>query len=290
MGPATEISGGSAANTMVGVASFGGTAAFIGRVARRPARRRCSRHDLRAAGVTFDVAARGRRAEPTGRCLVIVTPDAERTMNTYLGACGRARPERRRRRARRRRAGARTSRATSGTSPTAKDAFRRAARVAHDAGSRVALTLSDAFCVDRHRAEFLELVEHEVDVLFANEAEITSLYEVDDVRRRAAAGAATTARSPRSPAARRARSIVARRRGARDRRASRSARVVDTTGAGDLYAAGFLYGLTHGYDLGTCGRLGALAAAEVISHLGARPEHVARRAGGARCSTERRWR
>jgi len=154
--------------------------------------------------------------------------------------------------------------------PDAKDAFRRAARTAHEAGNRVAFTLSDGFCVDRHREEFLELIEHEVDVLFANEVEITSLYEVgefDDALQLVHdhCEIAALTRSEKG-------SLIVTRDEVHLIDAHPVAQVVDTTGAGDLYAAGFLYGLTNGYDLGTCGRLGALAAAEVISHLGARPQ------------------
>jgi sugar/nucleoside kinase (ribokinase family) len=154
--------------------------------------------------------------------------------------------------------------------PDAKDAFRRAASTAHDAGNRVAFTLSDGFCVDRHRDEFLELIEHEVDVLFANEVEITSLYQVgefDDALQLVHdhCEIAALTRSEKG-------SLIVTRDEVHLIDAHPVARVVDTTGAGDLYAAGVLYGLTNGYDLGTCGRLGALAAAEVIGHLGARPQ------------------
>ena len=143
-------------------------------------------------------------------------------------------------------------------------------RTAHDAGNRVAFALSDGFCVDRHREEFLDLVEHDVDVLFANEAEITSLYEVgefDDALQRVHdhCEIAVLTRSEKG-------AVIVTRDEVHVVDAHPVAEVVDTTGAGDLYAAGFLFGLTHGYDLGTAGRLGALAAAEVISHLGARPQ------------------
>jgi sugar/nucleoside kinase (ribokinase family) len=267
MGPATEISGGSAANTMVGVASLGGTAAFVGRV-NQDQLGAVFGHDLRAAGVEYATAP-ANDGVPTGRCLIIVTPDAQRTLNTYLGASAHLGPA------------DLDAELLSGAQvlylegylwdePDAKEAFRSAARKAHDAGNRVAFTLSDGFCVDRHRDEFLDLIEHDVDVLFGNEAEITSLYEVDDfddalqqVYHHCEIAALT--RSAKG-------SVIVTRDSVHVVDAHPVDHVVDTTGAGDLYAAGFLFGLTHGYDLGTAGRLGALAAAEVISHLGARPQ------------------
>jgi sugar/nucleoside kinase (ribokinase family) len=266
MGPAVEISGGSAANTLVGVASLGGRAAFVGRVADDELGAVFG-HDIRAAGVEF-VAKPASGGAPSGRCLIMVTPDAQRTMNTYLGASAQLGP-------------ADVDHELIARAqvlylegylwdePDAKAAYRLAARTAHDAGNRVAFTLSDAFCVDRHRDEFLELVEHEVDVLFANEAEITSLYEVDqfdDALQRVQhhCEIAALTRSARG-------AVIVARDEVHVVDATRVGDVVDTTGAGDLFAAGFLYGLTHGYDLGTAARLGALCAGEVISHLGARP-------------------
>jgi sugar/nucleoside kinase (ribokinase family) len=275
MGPALEVSGGSAANSMVGISSFGGTAAFVGRVSDDQLGAVFG-HDIRAAGVEFTTApavASSAGGAPTGRCLIIVTPDAQRTLNTYLGASAQLGPDD-------------LDHELIGRAqvlflegylwdePEAKDAFRRAARTAHEAGNRVAFTLSDGFCVERHRAEFLELVEHDVDVLFANEVEITSLYEVDNfdaalqrVQHHCEIAALTRSEKGAVIVARDEIHVVD---------AHRVPALVDTTGAGDLFAAGFLYGLTHGYDLGTAGRLGTLAAAEVISHLGARPEQSLR--------------
>jgi sugar/nucleoside kinase (ribokinase family) len=267
MGPAVEISGGSAANTLVGVTSFGGSAAFVGRVADDELGVVFG-HDIRAAGVEFQ-AKPASGGEPSGRCLIVVTPDAQRTMNTYLGASAQLGP-------------ADVDHELIARAqvlylegylwdePDAKAAYRLAARTAHDAGNRVAFTLSDAFCVDRHRAEFVELVESEVDVLFANEAEITSLYEVDEFddalqRVQHHCEIAALTRSARG-------AVIVARDEVHVVDAHPVPEVVDTTGAGDQFAAGFLYGLTHGYHLGTAARLGALAAAEVISHLGARPE------------------
>ena len=267
MGPGTEVSGGSVANTMVGISSFGGSSAVLGRVADDQIGTVFG-HDIRAAGVHFANAPVA-DGMPSGRCLILVTPDAERTLNTFLGAAGEFGTED---------VAADLVADAQVTylegylwdTPEAKEAFRLAARLAHQAGQRVALSLSDSFCVDRHRADFLTLVDEQVDILFANEAELCSLYEVDDFdsalqRVNHHCEVAALTRSAKG-------SVVV----SGDEMhvidaAPVSGGVVDTTGAGDLYAAGFLYGFTHGYDLGTCGRLGAIAAAEVISHLGARP-------------------
>lgn len=267
MGPGTEISGGSAANTAAGLASFGARVGFVGRVCDDQLGAVFA-HDIRAIGVEFTTAPAPDGA-PTGRCLIVVTPDAQRTLNTFLGAASQLGP------------GDIDADIVAASAVTflegylfdqaeAKEAFRHAARLAHDAGNRVSLTLSDPFCVERHRADFRDLVEHQVDVLFANEDEICSLYQVDDFHTAArhVRGHCEIAALTRSEKG----SVVV--TGAAEHRvdAAQVDEVVDTTGAGDQYAAGFLYGLTHGYDLPTCGRLGALAAAEVISHLGARPE------------------
>jgi sugar/nucleoside kinase (ribokinase family) len=268
MGPGTEISGGSCANTMAGIASFGGRAAFIGRV-RDDQLGGVFAHDIRSSGVAFDAPAATVGA-PTGRCLILVTPDAERTQNTYLGAASELGPDE-----------VDGDLVAAGQvtyhegylfdQPLAKEAFRHAARYAHDAGRRVSLTLSDSFCVERHRDDFLALVEHDVDILFANEAEICALYEVDGFdaalqRVRHHCEVAALTRSAKGSVIINGDEVHV------IDAAPVPTGVVDTTGAGDQYAAGFLYGFTHGYDLGTCGRLGAIGAAEVIAHLGARPE------------------
>lgn len=268
MGPGTEISGGSAANTMVGVASFGGSAAFLGRVAADELGTVFA-HDIRAAGVDF-VNVPAAAGPPSGRCLILVTPDAERTLNTFLGAAAEFGPE-----------DVDPDLVASAQvtylegylwdQPRAKEAFRHAAALAHAAGRRVALTLSDGFCVDRHRADFLKLVEDDVDVLFANEAEICALYEVerfDDALQRVNHHCEVAALTRSAQGA----VVVSGDEVHVIDAGPVPGGVVDTTGAGDLFAAGFLYGFTHGYDLGTSGRLGAVAAAEVIGHLGARPE------------------
>lgn len=267
MGPAMEISGGSAANTIVGVSSFGGRAAFIGRVADDEFGRIFA-HDIKAAGVAF-LTPPATGSTPTARSLILVTPDGERTMNTFLGVSpelghGEIDPKL---------IAASQIIYLEGylfDRPEAKSAFRQAAALAAGAGRKVALTLSDGFCVDRHRAEFLDLIKSRVDILFANESEITSLYETnsfDEAASRVTADAelAVLTRSAKGA------TIIA--QGHRLQvPAYPVAHVIDTTGAGDLYAAGFLFGLASGADLEVAGRLGSLAAAEVISHMGARPE------------------
>jgi sugar/nucleoside kinase (ribokinase family) len=267
MGPGTEMSGGSAANTAAGLASFGATVGFVGRVCDDQLGAVFA-HDIRAIGVEFATAPASDGA-PTGRCLIVVTPDAERTLSTFLGAASQLGPED---------IDPEIVAASAVTflegylfdQDEAKEAFRHAARLAHEAGNRVALTLSDPFCVERHRADFRDLVEHQIDVLFANEQEICSLYEVDDFDDAAeqVRGHCEIAALTRSASG----SVIVTAGDAHLVDAAPVERVVDTTGAGDQYAAGFLYGLTDGRDLSTCGRLGALAAAEIISHLGARPE------------------
>ncbi|TWA95486.1 sugar/nucleoside kinase (ribokinase family) [Azospirillum brasilense] len=269
MGPGIEVSGGSAGNTMAGIASLGGKGAYIGKV-HGDQLGQVFRHDIRAAGVRFETAA-GHGGAPTARCLILVTPDAQRSMNTFLGACVELGPED-------------IDEALIANSqvtylegylwdpPRAKEAFRKAASTAHGAGRKVSLSLSDSFCVHRHHAEFLDLVEGHVDILFANEHEITALYRTDhfedalEAVKRLGKTAALT-RSEKGAVIVSGGEVV-------EVPASPVARVVDTTGAGDLYAAGFLYGYTRGMAPAVCGRIGALAAAEIISHVGARPDVV----------------
>ena len=268
MAPGVEASGGSAANTIAGIANFGARAAFVGKV-KDDALGRAFTHDIRAAGVAFEtrLAADG---PSTARSYIIVTPDGERTMNTFLGAAQHLNA-------------ADVDAATIAASgiiylegylwdpQNAKDAFLKAASVAHDAKRRVALSLSDAFCVDRWRDEFLQLMRSgTVDLIFANEAELHSLYQTSNFDAaiaglRADIGAAVVTRSEKG-------CLVIGTDGVEAVPAFPVERVIDTTGAGDLFAAGFLSGLARAADDRTCGRLGALAAAEVIQHLGARPE------------------
>ena len=267
MGPATESSGGSAGNTMAGIASLGGTGGYIGKV-RDDLLGTVFRHDITAIGVRFDTPA-ATAGPGTARCLILVTPDGQRTMSTYLGACVDLGP-------------GEIDAALIGAAqvtylegylfdpPKAQEAFRAAAAIAHRAGHRVALSLSDPFCVARHRAAFRELVAGEIDILFANEAEICSLYETDDFAQAAAAvrGHVAIAALTRSAHG----SLILADGAAYDIAAAPVEHVIDTTGAGDLYAAGFLYGLTRGLALPMCGTVGSLCAAEIISHVGARPE------------------
>jgi adenosine kinase len=268
MGPAVEMSGGSAANTIVGLASFGARAAFVGKV-KDDGLGRVFSHDIRAAGVTFDPAPAPDGAA-TGRCYVLVTPDGERTMNTYLGAAQNLHA-------------ADIDVEMIAASAViylegylwdpkhAKEAFLKAAKIAHEAGRKVALTLSDAFCVDRWRDEFLRLMRSRtVDLIFANEAELHSLYQTADFNTaiaalRADSAVAVVTRSEKG-------CLIVSRDGTEAVPAFPVERIVDTTGAGDLFAAGFLFGLAQGADDRICGRLGALAAAEIIQHIGARPE------------------
>ncbi len=267
MGPGVEMSGGSAANTMAGLAAMGGRGAFIGKV-RDDQLGAVFAHDIRAAGVRFDTPPASDGA-PTARCLVVVTPDAQRTMGTFLGASVELGPDD---------VDDDLVAAAQITylegylwdPPGAKQAFRKAQRIAHANRRRVALSLSDPFCVERHRAEFAELVAAHVDILFANEAEITSLYEVDsfDDALQEVRGHCEVAALTRSEKG----SVVVRGGEVHVVDAHPVDPVIDTTGAGDLYAAGFLFGLTRGRGLAECARLGGVAAAEVISHIGARAQ------------------
>ena len=269
MGPGIEMSGGSAANTMVGVASFGGSARYLGRV-RDDQLGAVFGHDISSVGVGFTNPPAD-TGPATGSCLILVTEDGQRTMNTFLGASSLFGPE-----------DVDHDVVRSGKilylegylfdRDEAKAAFQLAAQVAHDAGRTVSLTLSDSFCVDRHRREFRELLDSHVDLLFANEAEICSLYEVDqfdlalaEVRKECDIAVITRSEAGSTIVSGDQTIHVA---------ADPVATVVDTTGAGDLYAAGFLFGQVRGLDLETCGRLGSLAAAEVISHVGARPQRA----------------
>lgn len=267
MGPGIEVSGGSAANTIAGIALLGGRAGFVGKVADDELGK-TFRHDIRAAGVVFETIPLS-GGEPTARSMILITPDAQRTMNTYLGASIELGPEDV--------DPALIARAQVTylegylwDPPRAKEAFRRALAIAHGNGRKVALTLSDAFCVERYRDEFLELVERHIDILFANEHEIAALYRVksfDDALQKVRGHCEIAALTRSEKGA-----VIVSNSEVHVIDAVRPPEVVDTTGAGDLFAAGFLYGITHGFGLARSGRLGALAAAEVIGHLGARPE------------------
>jgi sugar/nucleoside kinase (ribokinase family) len=267
MGPAVEISGGSAANTIAGVASFGGKAAFLGTIADDEFGKIFG-HDIRSIGVTFDVAPIANGA-PTSRSLILVTPDGERTMNTFLGIS--------------------TSLSEAQLNanlireseilylegylfdePQAKQAFHSALQTAKGSNRKVALSLSDGFCVDRHRGEFLKLIRSGIDILFGNESEIKSLYQTEsfDLAAKNASEDAKLAVLTRGEKG----SVIFCEAKSIEIAREYVPELVDTTGAGDLYAAGFLFGYAKGYELAICGQLASLAASEVISHIGARPE------------------
>ncbi len=269
MGPAREISGGSAANTIAGLAMLGGKAAFVGKV-KDDQLGAIFTHDIRALGAAFEtpMAPKAENGEETARCMVLVTPDGERSMNTYLGVSGNLGPDDIDEEAHADAAWTYLEGYCLESPPT-RAAFERAIRAAKRRGGKVAITLSDPFCVDRNRDEFRRLIKEDVDLLFANEHEIVSLYQTDSLQEAivqtqaevelaavtigpAGAYILTADRQLHAPAAPMER--------------------VDATGAGDLFAAGFLYGLTQERNLMTCGTMGCLAAGEIISHIGARPE------------------
>ena len=267
MGPAVEASGGSAGNTAAGIASFGGKAAYFGKVSQDPLGAIYT-HDIRAQGVAFDTKPLEGQP-PTARSMIFVTPDGERSMNTYLGACVELGPE-----------DVEADKAAGAKvtyfegylwdPPQAKEAIRLTAKHAHAAGREVAMTLSDPFCVDRYRDEFLDLMRSgTVDIVFANIHELKSLYQtasfetaLEAIRRDCKLAIVTRSEDG---------SVIVRGDETVEVKAIEIAELVDTTGAGDLYAAGFLYGYTAGMSLKTCGELGSLAAGLVIQQIGPRP-------------------
>ena len=267
MGQAIEVSGGSAGNTAAGVASFGGKAGYFGKV-KDDQLGAIYRHDMRAQGVSFDSLAAG-DGPATARSFILVTPEGERTMNTYLGACVNLTTAD---------IDAAIVSAAKVTymegylwdRPEAKEAFKRAAQIARRAKRMTSITLSDSFCVERHRERFLDLIRNDIDIVFANEAEIKSLYQTQNFD-----GAMQAIRKD-CPIAVLTRSaagcVIVKGNDIHSAPAFPVNKVVDVTGAGDLFAAGFLFGLTNGKPLPHCAQLGALAAAEIISHTGARPE------------------
>jgi sugar/nucleoside kinase (ribokinase family) len=267
MGPVTEVSGGSAANTIVGLRSLGARVGYIGKV-RQDLLGSVFQHDMHSLGVRFPTRPVV-HGPPTARCLILVTPDAQRTLNTYPGASAQLGPGD---------VEEGMLRAAQITflcgflfdRPHGKQVIRKAAAIAHRTGRRVALTLADTSCVDRHHDDVLDIVRRDIDVLFANESEITALFGTVDIRTTvremwARGGIAAVTRSEKG-------SVVLTRERTLLVPAAAVRRVVDTTGAGDLYASGFLYGLTRGMELPDCGRLASLCAAEGIGHLGARPQ------------------
>ena len=274
MGPAIEASGGSAGNTAAGIASFGGRSAYFGKIAG-DGLGDIYRHDIRAQGVAFDTQPLD-GPPPTARSMIFVTPDGERSMNTYLGACVELGPE-----------DVEEGKAKGAKvtyfegylwdPPRAKEAIRLTAAHAHAAGREVSMTLSDSFCVDRYRDEFLDLMRSgTVDIVFANESELKALYQTSSWRDGLAAirkdcKLAAITRSEKG-------SVIVRGDETVDIRATTISKLVDTTGAGDLYAAGFLFGYTAGLPLETCGNLGSLAAGLVIQQIGPRPRENLREA------------
>jgi len=267
MGQAIEVSGGSAGNTAAGVASFGGKAAYFGKV-KADQLGSIYRHDMRSQGVKFDSAA-ATEGPATARSFILVTPEGERTMNTYLGACVNLTT-------------ADIDEKTVGDAavtymegylwdrPEAKEAFKRAAQMSHAHKRLTSITLSDSFCVERHRDSFLDLIRNGIDIVFANESEIKSLYKTQSfdgalqaIRKDCAIAVLTRSEQG---------CVVVKGDETHALPAFPVAKVVDVTGAGDLFAAGFLFGFTRALPLPRCAQLGALAASEIISHIGARPE------------------
>jgi len=268
MGPAIEASGGSAGNTVAGIASLAGRCSYVGKVADDQLGA-VYRHDMRAIGARYDVAPLPAGTLPTARSMIFITPDGERTMNTYLGACHRLGPE------------DIDEALVADTkityfegflwdAPSARDAFHKAASIAHRAGRKVSLTLSDAFCVDRFRGDFTRLLKDgTIDILFANDAELKSFYQtssfgaaLDALRAECRIAAVTVGAEG---------SFVVTPDSVVQVPATPVEQVVDTTGAGDLYASGFLYGVARGFALTEAAALGSLVAAEVITHIGPRP-------------------
>ncbi|MEO0361141.1 MAG: adenosine kinase [Pseudomonadota bacterium] len=268
MGPAQEISGGSAANTIAGLALLGAKTAYVGKV-KDDQLGAIFAHDIRAMGATYEVPLAPRaEAHETGRCMVLVTPDGERSMNTYLGVSEALGPD-----------DVDPKLCADAKwlylegyrfdGPASVAAFDKAIRACRDAGGKVSITLSDPFCVDRHREAFKALIAQSTDLLFANEHELMSLYETDDLAKAMDMAAEDVEIAAVTVGARGAYAVTG---SARIHAPTAAVQVVDATGAGDLFASGFLAGLVAGRDLGTCASMGCVAAGEVISHIGARPE------------------
>jgi sugar/nucleoside kinase (ribokinase family) len=268
MGPTIQMSGGSVANTIAGVAALGGTCGFIGKVGDDEFGAQF-KHDLTTMGAEVELAISSQAEGATGRCHVYVTDDAQRTMATYLGAANQLQP------------GDVSSTLIARSEityiegylydlPPAKEAINKIVEIAHEHDSMVALSLSDSFCVDRHRRDFLELVTNDVDVLLANEDEVLSLFQVTSVeeafvRLEEIGILAVVTKGPRG-------ADVLTVTGVEHVPAAEVENVVDQNGAGDLFASGFLYGLALGCDPVEAAELGSLCSGEIITHLGARPE------------------
>ncbi|MEL6645592.1 MAG: adenosine kinase [Pseudomonadota bacterium] len=268
IGPAREVSGGSAANTIAAIAHLGGRTAYIGKV-KDDQLGAIFAHDLRAQGATYETRlAPSDHRDETGRCIVLVTPDGERSMNTYLGVTEHLSPD-----------DIDADQIAQAEwiylegyrfdGPESHEAFARAISVAKANGGKVALTLSDPFCVERHRDAFRRMIAEDVDLLFANQAEIMSMYQTDDFEGALAQGAADVAILAVTEGEKGAHVLSD---GERWHAPAMPVEIIDATGAGDLFAGAFLWAITHGHDLETAGKMGCVAASEVISHIGARPE------------------
>jgi sugar/nucleoside kinase (ribokinase family) len=268
IGPAKEISGGSAANTIAGVAQLGGRTAYVGKV-KDDQLGAIFAHDLRAQGAVYETPLAPRaEAQETGRCIVLVTPDGERSMNTYLGVTEFLQPSD-------------IDAAMMAQAewiylegyrfdgPASHEAFAKAIAACKSAGGRVSLTLSDPFCVERHRAAFRQMIQDDVDLLFANRAELLSMYQTEDFGAALKAASADVAILACTEGEKGAHVLAD---GHHWHVPAVATKIVDATGAGDLFAGAFLWGLAEGHALETCGRMGCLAASEIISHIGARPE------------------
>lgn len=267
MGPAKEISGGSAANTIAGIAQLGGKTAYVGKV-KNDQLGDIFAHDMKAQGADYDTPRATGDAHETGRCMVLVSPDGERSMNTYLGWSEFLTP-----------ADIEPAQMSDTDwiylegyrfdGPDSHEAFAKAIKACKGAGGRVSLTLSDPFCVERHRDAFREMIKNDVDLLFANEHEIEAMYQKGDLEASMAAAAQDCEIVACTVGAKGAYVLSG---GDKVHAPATSVQIVDATGAGDLFASGFLYGITNGHDMLTCGKMGCVAAGEIISHIGARPE------------------
>lgn len=268
VGPAREVSGGSAANTIAGIAQLGGRTAYVGKV-KDDQLGKIFAHDLRAQGAEYETAfAHMDEAEETGRCIVLVTPDGERSMNTYLGVTEFLMPD-----------DIDEDQIANAEwiylegyrfdGPDSHAAFAKAVIACKANDGRVSLTLSDPFCVERHRDAFRDMIRDHVDLLFCNRAEMQSMYQTDDFDAALAKAAAEVAIVVCTDSEKGAHILSG---GQRWHAPAQPTTIVDATGAGDLFAGAFMWGLTNGYDLQTCGAMGNIAASEIISHIGARPE------------------
>jgi len=267
VGPAKEISGGSAANTIAGIAHLGGRTAYVGKVVDDQLGQIFA-HDLRAQGADFETRMATPGGGETGRCIVLVTPDGERSMNTYLGVSEFLAPDDIDE--------AQVSQAEwiylegyRFDGPDSHEAFAKAIAACKSAGGRVSITLSDPFCVERHRDAFRQMIQNDIDLLFCNRAEMLSMYQTDDFEGALAQAAVEVDIVACTDSENGAHILSG---GKRWHAPAIPVQIVDATGAGDLFAGAFLWGITNGHNLEAAGRMGCIAASEIISHIGARPE------------------